>query len=115
VTTGAVLRLADLADPGSAALTAETAEGPVEILVIRRGERLDGYLNVCPHVALPLDFRPGRFLDASRRYILCANHGALFRADDGVCVAGPCVGARLRRAHLRLCDGTVVFAGLEPA
>jgi nitrite reductase/ring-hydroxylating ferredoxin subunit len=40
--------------------------------------------------------RPHRFLTAAREFIVCASHGALFAPDSGLCVAGPCVGRRLR-------------------
>ena len=114
VTESLTLRLTDLDDPGSAAMRAETEDGPVEVMVIRRGERLDAYVNVCPHVSLPLDFRPGQFLDRERTHILCANHGALFRIDDGVCVSGPCFRAKLRRAHVVAEDGEIRVTGVDP-
>ncbi len=113
MTSASVLRMDDLEDPGSAALRGGTDAGAVEVMVIRRGDRLDAYVNVCPHVALPLDFRPGRFLNVGRTHILCANHGALFRIDDGVCIAGPCVHARLRRAFLTVADSGIRLAGVE--
>jgi len=111
---GTSLQLCDLDDPGSALLRVDTTEGAVAVIVIRRGDRAFGYTNVCPHLGLPLDFRPGRFLDASCSHILCANHSALFRIDDGVCIAGPCVRARLRRAHLVIDDGWIRVCGLDP-
>jgi nitrite reductase/ring-hydroxylating ferredoxin subunit len=62
----------------------------VPIFVIRRGERVFAYENSCPHVGTPLDWIEGEFLDREGRYVQCATHGARFRIEDGVCVAGPC-------------------------
>ena len=63
-----------------------------EMFVQRWGDDIFAYKNSCPHVRLPLDFRPGKFLDISESYLHCANHGALFQVDDGLCVKGPCKG-----------------------
>jgi nitrite reductase/ring-hydroxylating ferredoxin subunit len=52
-------------------------------------------VNRCPHVGTPLDWAENEFLDREGRHIVCATHGALFRIDDGRCVAGPCQGDRL--------------------
>lgn len=61
--------------------------------------RVDGrpvaYLNRCAHVPVEMDWQPGEFLDADRRYIVCSIHGALYEPAHGGCVAGPCAGARL--------------------
>lgn len=65
------------------------------IVVVRGDGVFHAYLNRCPHLGLPLDWLPGRFLDSSEQYLQCANHGALFRIADGYCVAGPCAGERL--------------------
>lgn len=69
--------------------------GAIELLAVRAGDRCLVYLNHCPHRGLNLDWVPGQFLDPDGAYIQCANHDALFRIDDGLCVAGPCAGGRL--------------------
>jgi nitrite reductase/ring-hydroxylating ferredoxin subunit len=38
---------------------------------------------------------------------LCQYHGALYRPDDGICVAGPCVGSRLRQLPVTVIDGEI--------
>ncbi|MEE8263379.1 MAG: Rieske (2Fe-2S) protein, partial [Gammaproteobacteria bacterium] len=38
---------------------------------------------------------PDQFLDETGNLLQCATHGALFRIEDGFCVAGPCTGASL--------------------
>ena len=101
-------RLDDIADGGSAALVAEIAGQCASLIAVRRGRRVFIYRNTCPHQDLPLDFTPGQFLDAERTHILCSNHGALFRIEDGVCVWGPCLDARLRPIKTRVEGETVI-------
>ena len=76
----------------------------------RRGTAVHGYVNTCPHAGSPLDWVPDRFMSADGRHLLCATHGALFRVDDGFCIAGPCAGASLRPVAVTVRDGLVVLA-----
>jgi nitrite reductase/ring-hydroxylating ferredoxin subunit len=41
---------------------------------------------------------------------MCAAHGAIFEIETGICVAGPCPGARLRPLPVRLSSGLVDVA-----
>lgn len=91
----AALQLDDIPDGGSIGLDPEPRSGTFRIMVIRTGDRVFAYRNACPHRRLPLDFHPGRFLTTDGDFILCTNHVALFRIEDGVCVDGPCVGTGL--------------------
>jgi len=59
---------------------------------VRHGGAALGYLNRCAHTGLELDWIPGRFLDAERRWLICAAHGALYEPATGACAAGPCAG-----------------------
>jgi len=68
------------------------------------------YLNECQHQATELDWNPGEFFDAERLYLLCATHGACYDPSSGVCVAGPCAGARLAVVAVREHDGGVYCA-----
>jgi nitrite reductase/ring-hydroxylating ferredoxin subunit len=54
--------------------------------------------------------RLDQFLDLSRTQILCANHSALFRIDDGLCVHGPCEGRSLVAIPIEVVDGDIVIA-----
>ena len=101
-------RLADIADGGSAAFEPVIAGTARPLMAIRRGERVVVYDNSCPHLGLPLDIVPGRFLDTAGGHILCTNHGALFRIEDGRCLKGPCVGASLTFVASAVEDGIVV-------
>ena len=72
-----------------------------------------GWRNRCSHLAVPLDHEdPGRFATSDRRHLVCGKHGALYRPEDGACVAGPCRGARLRSLPI-VVDGDNVYLDLE--
>jgi nitrite reductase/ring-hydroxylating ferredoxin subunit len=99
-------RLAEIPDPGSRGFEL----GERAIFVVRRGALLKGYLNSCPHTGGPLDWVEHQFLDYERAHILCATHGALFRLEDGHCLAGPCAGKALSPVDLAIVGGEVRLA-----
>ncbi len=74
------------------------------IIVLKMDDRLFIYENRCPHVGTPLDWVPDQFLDESNSLIQCATHGALFRPEDGYCVAGPCQGQSLKQITFKVTD-----------
>lgn len=74
------------------------------LFVYRRGARIDVWRNACPHLGVPLEWQPDRFLTPDHDYFMCATHGALFRLDDGVCVSGPCRGKLLGRVGAEIRD-----------
>jgi nitrite reductase/ring-hydroxylating ferredoxin subunit len=81
------------------------------LFAVRRGGEVFVYVNSCPHVGLPLDPAPDRFLDARREAIVCSAHGARFRIEDGLCTSGPCHGESLEAVPVRLDEeGRVVVA-----
>jgi nitrite reductase/ring-hydroxylating ferredoxin subunit len=85
----------------------DTRRGPLEVFLVRKGDAVYGYINHCPHTGVNLEWVPNQFLDASGGFIQCATHGALFRIEDGFCLRGPCVGARLRSIELGIDQGEV--------
>lgn len=108
-----ICRLDALAEGETRGFTIERTEGRQEIFLLRRGGGVVAYVNSCPHRGSPLDWVPDRFLSADGRHFLCATHGALFRIEDGVCIAGPCVGASLRPVPVEIRDGAVVLASRD--
>jgi nitrite reductase/ring-hydroxylating ferredoxin subunit len=104
-----VCRLDDLDDPGSKGGTLVHRDQAHDVFVVRRNGRLYGYLNTCPHTGAPLAWVPDQFLDIERTHIQCAMHGALFRPEDGLCVAGPCSGDRLTMLPVVVESGDVVM------
>jgi nitrite reductase/ring-hydroxylating ferredoxin subunit len=75
--------------------------------VLRFRGVVHGYLNRCAHVPMEMDWQPGQFFDSSQRWILCATHGAAYEPDTGLCIAGPCNGARLIKLDIEEADGAV--------
>lgn len=69
-----------------------------------------GYLDRCPHAGLPLAWCEHDYLTRERDLIICASHGALFRPEDGLCIAGPCAGRALTPWPVRVEAGLVVTA-----
>ena len=80
--------------------------------MLRHGEAgLVAYLNRCPHWSVDLDMGDERFYAEDIDRIYCKNHGALFRATDGVCDWGPCLGKGLLRFELEI-EGDDAFVML---
>mmetsp|Transcript_9696 Transcript_9696/g.17705 ORF Transcript_9696/g.17705 Transcript_9696/m.17705 type:complete len:182 (-) Transcript_9696:283-828(-) len=67
----------------------------VNLVITRRGNEVFAYVNRCPHMRLPLEWFPDRFMDEKDQYLQCSTHGALFEVDSGLCVEGPCMGKSL--------------------
>jgi len=67
----------------------------VEAFIINTGGVCHAYVNRCPHAGTPLDLWPNEFLTEDGRHLICSTHGAIFERHTGLCVEGPCPGARL--------------------
>jgi nitrite reductase/ring-hydroxylating ferredoxin subunit len=105
-----VCALAELDDPGARAFTIGRGDWPLRGLVVRRGTEVHAYVNRCPHAGHPLNLQTHEFLTFDRSLVLCRSHGALFEITTGLCVAGPCAGARLRRVPVEVAGGYVLLA-----
>ena len=75
------------------------------LLVLRTGEHVRGYVNTCPHFGIPLTVGPTA--TTFREHVLCANHYAAFRFDDGYCVEGVCEGTSLTPVPLKVVQGRI--------
>lgn len=106
----ALCSLAEIPDGGARKFEFRGGEQRFEMFIQRRGAQIFAYENSCPHAGLPLDYRPGKFLDYEKTHLSCANHGALFRIEDGHCLKGPCEGQSLRAVDAYIKDGTI-FSG----
>jgi nitrite reductase/ring-hydroxylating ferredoxin subunit len=87
---------ADIAERGRAWVWDVLEYGrPVRAFALRFDGQLRAYLNRCVHVAAEMDWQPGEFFDADRRWILCSIHGACYEPASGRCAGGPCGRGRL--------------------
>lgn len=111
--SASLIRREDLPPGGIVAVEAVIA-GERESILLRCTEpELRAWLNVCPHQGRRLDYVPGKFL-VDGDTLVCAAHGATFRLDNGLCIAGPCRGQSLREVGVRVeVDGTLRFAAVD--
>ncbi|HRD28990.1 MAG TPA: Rieske 2Fe-2S domain-containing protein [Caulobacter sp.] len=103
-------RLDEIPDPGSRAFHFREDDKLFLGFVVRRGERLYGFVDSCPHTGQPLAGPTGRYATRENDLILCSGHGALFRIGDGMCTSGPCEGQRLAVWAVEVREGQVVTA-----
>ena len=98
---------ADLADPGSRGFVLQIGEAFFHGFLVRRAGEVHGYVDRCPHAGFPLAIELDRYLTRDGDLIMCGWHGAVFRPEDGVCVGGPCAGARLTPWPVQVSGGVV--------
>jgi nitrite reductase/ring-hydroxylating ferredoxin subunit len=103
----ALCTLDSLADRSARNFVLEIDDAYFFGFVVRVGDEVRGYVDRCPHQGLPLAQKLDQYLSPDRALIECSHHGALFRIEDGACVGGPCVGARLTPWPVRV-DGPFV-------
>ncbi|KAF7599105.1 MAG: (2Fe-2S)-binding protein [Candidatus Dactylopiibacterium carminicum] len=108
-----ICTVAELTDGGEARrFELDLAGERVPAFAQRWQGQVYAYVNRCAHIPIELDWNPGKLLDDSGQYLICATHGALYAPDSGECLAGPCAGQRLRA--LAVCeDGGNVYLEIE--
>lgn len=98
----------DIAEPGGKTFRYRVEGDLFAGIVVRFRGKVRGFIDSCPHAGAPLAYDE-RYL-FSGDHLLCSSHGALFGPLDGFCVAGPCVGAFLRKWPVKVKDGKVMAA-----
>ena len=87
---------ADTLAPGRTATFRLSCRGkPVDGFIVNVNGTYHAYVNRCPHAGTSLDLWPNEFLTEDGRHLICSTHGAIFERHTGLCVEGPCPGARL--------------------
>ena len=74
----------------------------IEALLVNYQGEFFAFTNRCPHVGITLDWVDNQFFSVDRRYLMCANHGAVFEPQTGECIWGPCVGLSLQSIALEI-------------
>lgn len=82
---------------------------PARAFALRFDGQVVAFVNRCVHVPAELDWQPGRFLDATREWIVCSMHGATYHPASGRCAGGPCGRGALTPIHVVERDGQVCW------
>ncbi|MCK0165243.1 Rieske 2Fe-2S domain-containing protein [Marinobacter sp. S6332] len=80
---------------------------PLTGFVFLDGGTPRAYLNRCPHMGVELNWKPGCFMDVDNLFLQCSTHGALFKPQNGECIAGPCQGDALTELDLQETEGVL--------
>lgn len=83
--------------------------------VVRKGDRYFAYQNLCRHLPVTLDLDDGHFFTHDRNHLQCHMHGAVYEIESGLCIEGPCEGARLHPLTVKEEAGQLVIQIHEPA
>ena len=103
--------LDELEDPGCREFAIGEGDWPLRGFVVRQGDDVFAYQNVCAHVGHPLNWSPDRFLTKDKSAIICASHGATYDIQTGKCIAGPANGRSLQTVAVLVRDGVVYVRG----
>ena len=103
-------------DPGTVVCNIEEVEGArafdlsgFPLVVISDAAGLRGFVNLCPHQYLPLDYKGDRILSADGQSLICTSHQARFDAHTGEVCDGP-ASCGLDVVPLRQSDGKICIA-----
>ena len=102
-----IASLDEIADPGSKGVRLDLQDSQLDLFIIKKDSQISVYKNSCPHTQGPLDWTPDQFLDLDNNHIQCANHGALFEINSGLCIYGPCKAENLKALPFMIKDGDI--------
>jgi len=108
ISSQTVCSLVELPEGSSQGFSIQTGGACEDIFLVHKNGQVSAYINSCPHTGGPLDWVPDQFLNLDGDLIQCATHDALFRIEDGLCIAGPCAGRSLTRLRVEVCNDDVV-------
>jgi nitrite reductase/ring-hydroxylating ferredoxin subunit len=94
--------LSEIPDGGAKEYVLGVGISAFKMFVVRKGAEAFAYLNICPHYSLPLNHRADEFLTRDASRIMCRQHLALFRLEDGACLDGACEGRALDPVPVRI-------------
>lgn len=80
----------------------------LDLIIWHQVDAIRVFKNACPHIGLPLETFPDRFLTADKKHLICSAHAATFNLD-GMCIAGPCPGKSLTEYKTMRLDGWLML------
>ncbi|HEX7228068.1 MAG TPA: Rieske (2Fe-2S) protein [Candidatus Binatia bacterium] len=104
-----ICQVGELSHGGSKKFTIRSGDRELEALLVNYEGAFFAYRNRCPHVGITLDWVDNQFFSVDGRYLMCANHGAVFEPRTGDCIWGPCAGLALQSVSLEI-EGEKIFA-----
>ena len=102
-------QVGELVHGASKKFTIRSGGRELEALLVNFEGTFFAYRNRCPHVGITLDWVDNQFFSTDGRYLMCANHGAVFEPKTGDCIWGPCAGLSLQSVSLEI-EGEKIFA-----
>ena len=108
-----VAKLSDIEEGSATNAVIELADGHRHLILTRKADEVNVFLNSCPHTGVRLDWKVGVFLTVDKAHLQCSIHGALFELDSGFCVAGPCINQRLVKLQTKVYDQAIYVNALE--
>jgi nitrite reductase/ring-hydroxylating ferredoxin subunit len=77
--------------------------------IVKKNNQYFAYQNLCQHLPITLDLNDNKFFTHDRQHLQCHMHGAIYEIDSGLCISGPCEGARLVALTVREEENEVVI------
>lgn len=103
-----ICRVEEVPDDSTFLFTVSDEGEEREAILVRADGEIAGWLNYCQHLThIKLDKGSGAPMRDGE--VVCANHGAMFETDTGLCTFGPCEGAYLNEVAVRVEDGDVLL------
>ncbi len=103
----------EIAEGNPRGFSLDFKQGKFELFLVKQDDTIYAYQNQCPHLGIPLNWQPNKFLSIEQSHIQCSSHGALFNINNGYCVLGPCVGDNLIALTLKQSDDKI-WLHLDP-
>lgn len=105
--------LAEIDDGAALMLTLGSTAPTFDMLVLRSGSSLFGYLNRCSHFGVPLANQQKHLRYQPHEHFQCNVHYARYNWTDGRCVSGECAGEGLVPIPLVVVDGHICIGKLD--
>lgn len=102
-----VMKLSDIEEGSATNAVIKLADGHRHLILTRKADEVNVFLNSCPHTGVRLDWKVGVFLTVDKTHLQCSTHGALFELDSGFCVAGPCINQCLVKLQTKVYDQAI--------
>lgn len=95
-------------DPSTADFSIKVQGKIIKGFVVKKGGQFFAYQNLCRHLPVTLDLNDNSFFNHEKTLLQCQMHGALYEMETGLCIGGPCEGAKLTPLPFREEDDQLI-------